>query len=220
MFLKSELHFNEPLQHILISFIFLSCLSNLALMIFSVVYKVYILLALIMLVYANPELEMEQPTKLLGGVLKKSKDCKQKVSSVSTVKLHYRARAWGADDYYESTYEGEAHKYTLGKDKMIKGLEQGISGMCTGDIRRLLIPADLAYGNIGLPNLVPANSAVIYEVEMVDVKSPFTNPWFWLGLAGLAFAFIFGNRFTKMKDASKSAKFLEQKEQEKITKTE
>lgn len=51
------------------------------------------------------------------GILKKSEDCKYKISSNSQVKLHYRARAWGEDEFFENTYiapEG-AHTFKLGK---------------------------------------------------------------------------------------------------------
>lgn len=75
--------------------------------------------------------------------------------------MHYRARTWGSEDYYENTYLAEPHSYKLGKylisftamkvdrlsnigrDKIMKGLEQGIDGMCLGEVRRLLIPSDL-----------------------------------------------------------------------------
>ncbi|KAI8984100.1 hypothetical protein BDF20DRAFT_365575 [Mycotypha africana] len=99
--------------------------------------------------------------------------------------------------------------------------------MCEGEIRRLLIPADLAYGQLGLPNSVPGNTAVVYEVEMLYVNSPFSNPWFWTGLSLLVLAFIFSSKFNRMGDAFKSAKFLESKEaaitnrgSSKITKTD
>ncbi|CAO3650307.1 unnamed protein product [Mucor fragilis] len=120
------------------------------------IYKLISLFALICVVVANTESELEQPTKLLGGIIRSSSNCKQKVSGNSKIKLHYRARVWGSEEFYESTYLSEKpHSYKLGRDKLMKGLEQGIHGMCSGEIRRLLIPADLAYGQMGLPNLVP-----------------------------------------------------------------
>jgi hypothetical protein len=43
----------------------------------------------------------------------------------------------------------------------------------------------------------------------------YSNPWFWAGLAGIGLGFLFINKYTGMSEASKSAKFLEKKEQEK-----
>ncbi|KAI8371923.1 hypothetical protein BD560DRAFT_395848 [Blakeslea trispora] len=163
-------------------------------------------------VYAkNTEQDLEQPTKLLGGVIRQSEACKQKVINNAKVKLHYRARAWGNEEFYENTYLGEPIQYKLGRDKIMKGLEQGIDGMCVGEVRRLLIPSDLAYGSAGLPNIVPPNTAVIYEVEILEVDSPFRNPWFWIGIAALFFGWRFSNRYNKMQSNSSSAEFLEKK---------
>lgn len=97
--------------------------------------------------------------------MRKPEGCKYKIEGNSEVLLHYRARVWGEERYFEDTYtEGAPVKYKLGmtfkfliyftlpvinlctiigRDKVMKGLEKGISGMCTGEVRRLLIPADL-----------------------------------------------------------------------------
>lgn len=50
------------------------------------------------------------------GIIRTSDNCKQKVSSNSKVKLHYRARVWGSNEFYESTYLSEKpNSYKLGK---------------------------------------------------------------------------------------------------------
>lgn len=178
--------------------------------------KLFAFFALVAVVYAKTEAEMDQPTKLLGGILKKPEKCGYKVSSNSEIKLHYRARAWGEDSFYENSFvQGEPLKYKLGRDKIMKGLEQGIHGMCTGEVRRLLIPADLAYGELGLPNAVPPNTAVIYEVEIINVNSPFTNFWFWSGVVALVGTYFLMNRYQNRMSQSQSAEFLSKKAEEK-----
>ncbi|KAI9245289.1 FK506-binding protein 2A [Helicostylum pulchrum] len=186
-------------------------------MLSSLIYKLTAVFVMATTVYALSETNMEQPTKLLGGILSKPETCGYKVSSNSEITVHYRARVWGEEEFYENTYLGNGTplKFKLGRDKIMKGLEQGIHGMCTDEVRRLIIPADLAYGEFGLPNLVPGNTAVIYEVEVTNVNSPFTNPWFWSGAAAITFAFVFFNRFQNYFNNSKSANFLKQKSQEK-----
>ncbi|KAI8094816.1 hypothetical protein BDF21DRAFT_395216 [Thamnidium elegans] len=186
-------------------------------MLSSLIYKLTAVFVMATTVYALSETNMEQPTKLLGGILSKPENCGYKVSSNSEITVHYRARVWGEGEYYENTYldNGTPLKFKLGRDKIMKGLEQGIHGMCTGEVRRLIIPADLAYGEFGLPNLVPENTAVIYEVEVTNVNSPFTNPWFWSGAIAITFSFVFFNRFQNYINNSKSANFLKQKSQEK-----
>jgi hypothetical protein len=49
----------------------------------------------------------------------------------------------------------------------------------------------------------------------IVINSVYSNPWFWAGLIALGFAFVILNRYTRMKETSKTAKFLEKKEQEK-----
>lgn len=39
--------------------------------------------------------------------------------------------------------------------------------MCIGEVRRILIPANLAYGEMGLPDTVEPNTPLMYEVELV-----------------------------------------------------
>jgi FKBP-type peptidyl-prolyl cis-trans isomerase len=34
----------------------------------------------------------------------------------------------------------------------------------------LIIPADLGYGSRAIPGLIPANSTLIFDVELVDIE--------------------------------------------------
>lgn len=60
--------------------------------------------------------------------------------------------------------------FNLGAGQVIKGWDQGIVGMKEGGKRKLLIPADLAYGSQAVGNVIPANSALIFEVELLKVE--------------------------------------------------
>lgn len=56
--------------------------------------------------------------------------------------------------------------FRLGAGQAIAGLDRGVAGMRVGGRRRMLIPAADAFGTAGT-NLVPANSALVVEFELV-----------------------------------------------------
>ena len=65
---------------------------------------------------------------------------------------------------------GKPYEFMLGAGQVIKGWDEGIEGMKVGGKRQLHIPPDLAYGAAGKPPAVPANSTLIFDVRLVDVK--------------------------------------------------
>jgi len=62
--------------------------------------------------------------------------------------------------------------FTLGAGQVIKGWDEGIVGMKEGGKRTLLIPAALAYGSQAVGGVIPANSDLIFQVELLMVQAP------------------------------------------------
>lgn len=65
--------------------------------------------------------------------------------------------------------------FELGQGRVIKGWEQGLVGMKKGGKRKLIIPADLAYGATSRGQ-IPSNSKLIFTLEMMDVRPPIPAP--------------------------------------------
>lgn len=74
---------------------------------------------------------------------------------------------------FDSSYDrNQPFSFVLGTGKVIKGWDEGVAGMRVGGKRKLVIPPDLAYGNQNIGNgLIPPNSTLIFEVELLDVST-------------------------------------------------
>ena|SRR5215471_5151951 len=87
----------------------------------------------------------------------------------ATVVIHYTG--WLTDEkatkFDSSVDRGEKAEFPL--DRLIKGWQEGIPGMKPGGVRRLKIPADLAYGNKAVGD-IPANSVLVFEIELFESK--------------------------------------------------
>lgn len=66
---------------------------------------------------------------------------------------------------------GRPITFRLGRGNVIKGWEEGITGMRVGGKRTLMIPAALAYGKRGLGYIVLPNQNLIFEVELVHLET-------------------------------------------------
>jgi FKBP-type peptidyl-prolyl cis-trans isomerase FkpA len=60
--------------------------------------------------------------------------------------------------------------FVVGDGRVIDGWELGMRGMREGGIRRLVIPADLAYGSRGIPEEVPGNATLVFEVRLMRIE--------------------------------------------------
>lgn len=87
----------------------------------------------------------------------------------NTVVAHYTG--WLTDGTkFDSSYDrGRPLPFPLGAGRVIKGWDEGVAGMKVGEVRQLVIPANLAYGARSVGQ-IPANSTLIFQVELVDVR--------------------------------------------------
>jgi len=65
---------------------------------------------------------------------------------------------------------GQSFRFTVGAGQVIKGWDQGVLGMKVGEKRRLTIPADLGYGDVGAGGVIPPGATLIFEVDLVAIE--------------------------------------------------
>lgn len=88
----------------------------------------------------------------------------------STVVAHYTGALASDGTIFQSSLDtGQPATFSLGS--VIKGWAQGVPGMKVGGQRRLIIPAELAYGaNPPANSGIPANSPLVFDIELFEVK--------------------------------------------------
>ena len=70
---------------------------------------------------------------------------------------------------FDSSRSRGHFEFPLGDGRVIKGWDQGVVSMKVGGKRKLTIPPDLGYGAAGVGSLIPPNSTLIFEVELLGV---------------------------------------------------
>ncbi|TFG34016.1 FKBP-type peptidyl-prolyl cis-trans isomerase [Candidatus Thorarchaeota archaeon] len=92
-------------------------------------------------------------------------------STGQTVVVHYTGWLTNGDKFDSSVDRGEPFEFQIGIGQVIQGWDQGVMGMRIGGKRRLTIPPELAYGSRDIGDgLIPPNSILIFEVELLDLK--------------------------------------------------
>lgn len=87
-----------------------------------------------------------------------------------TAVMHYTGWLTTGSKFDSSRDRDETFPFRLGAGQVIAGWEQGVKGMKAGGKRILIIPPDLGYGarSVG-QGLIPANSTLVFEVELVRI---------------------------------------------------
>ncbi len=89
--------------------------------------------------------------------------------SGKNVTVHYVGTLTTGSKFDSSRDRNQGFQFRLGAGQVIKGWDQGVAGMKIGGLRKLTIPPELGYGAGGYPPVIPPNSTLIFEVELLSV---------------------------------------------------
>ena len=70
---------------------------------------------------------------------------------------------------FDSSYQrNNPISFVLGKGQVIKGWDEGLLKIAKGGSGKLVIPSNLAYGENGAGGIIPSNSTLIFDLELID----------------------------------------------------
>ena len=86
----------------------------------------------------------------------------------SVVSVHYRGTLTNGLEFDSSYKRNQPASFPV--NGVIRGWTEALQLMKEGDKWELIIPPDLAYGNKGAGNIIPPDSILIFEVELIEIK--------------------------------------------------
>jgi len=95
-----------------------------------------------------------------------------KIQNHYKVKVNYRGMLENGIEFDSSFKRNEPFIFQIGIRQVILGWEKGLLGMKVGGKRTIKIPPSLAYGSDAAGDLIPPNSTLIFEIEILDAVPP------------------------------------------------
>ncbi len=88
----------------------------------------------------------------------------------ANVSVHYTGWLTNGKKFDSSLDRNQPFVFKLGAGQVIRGWDEGVAGMHVGGQRQLRIPAELGYGARGAGNVIPPNSTLIFDIELLAVR--------------------------------------------------
>lgn len=90
------------------------------------------------------------------------------VKEGATITAHYTGAIASTGIVFQSSHDSGSPA-TFGLNQVIKGWTEGVPGMKVGGKRRLIIPSQMAYGSRRVSAAIPANSDLVFDIELVAI---------------------------------------------------
>ncbi|NWI39464.1 FKB10 isomerase, partial [Picathartes gymnocephalus] len=110
--------------------------------------------------------------KLQITTLSKPERCNRTVENSDFVRYHYNGTLLDGTPFDSSYSKGSTYDTYVGTGWLIKGMDQGLLGMCAGEKRSIIVPPFLAYGEKGYGTVIPPQASLVFSVLLVDFHNP------------------------------------------------
>ena len=95
----------------------------------------------------------------------------KQAKSGDTVSVHYKGQLADGTVFDSSYKRNEPIDFLLGQGQVIRGWDEGVALLNVGDKARFVIPSDLGYGARGAGGVIPPDATLVFDVELMDIKS-------------------------------------------------
>uniref|UniRef100_UPI00398E6FE1 peptidyl-prolyl cis-trans isomerase FKBP9-like n=1 Tax=Pristiophorus japonicus TaxID=55135 RepID=UPI00398E6FE1 len=100
------------------------------------------------------------------------KECVRAAERGDFVRYHYLGTFPGGRQFDSSYDRGSTHDVFVGKGRLIAGMDKALIGMCVNERRFIKVPPHLAYGDEGMPDTIPPDATLHFDVLMLDIWNP------------------------------------------------